>query len=132
MNMLENLADILWNGAEGKMVEPVYAGRYGVEIIVKSEWAEIHPLLVDFPSKYRDQIKFRHATQFGDETWIMPQHAEPLIAAIVTYGDSLNTCFEEAEEIACKLKGFKVETPAGAVRALQKNITQLSDWGVNF
>ena len=132
MNMLKNLPDILWNGAEGKIVEPVYDGKYGVELITKSDWVEAHPLLVEFPEEYRDQIKFRHATRFGAETWIMPQHAEPLIAAIVSCGDDLNDCFAEALEISGQLKGFKVETPTGAITELQKNITTLAEWGVSF
>lgn len=130
MEMITNLPDILWNGADGKMVEPVYAAKYGVELIAKSDWAEQHPLLVEFPEGYRDQIKFRHATQYGSETWVMPQRAEPLIAAIVTSGDSLDACFAEAVEIGKQIKGCKVEVPGKAVSELKDNISKLLEWGI--
>ena len=89
LEMLENLPDILWNGAEGKLVQPEFKGKYGVELIVESEWADDHPVLLEFPDEYRDQIKLYHATQFGKQVWSMPQGSGERVAAVVACGDDL-------------------------------------------
>lgn len=130
LNMLRNLPEVLWEGAGGKVVEPKYAGRYGFELIVHSDWADKNPLRLEFPEEFRDQIKFRYAAQFQDGTWIMPQGAGPRVAAVVTYGDSLEDCFAEAEEISLKIKGIQVESFTHSIPALRKTLAKLREWGI--
>jgi hypothetical protein len=130
LEMMKNLPDILWQGAEGKMVDPDYAGKYGFEILVKSPWVEEHPLLVKFPDKYRDQIKFRYAAQYPDGLWILPQQAGPYFAAIVAYGDNLDDCIAEVKEISDQVKGTQVEAFTGCAEKLKENIAKLREWGI--
>jgi len=132
LNMLQNLPEILWEGADGKMVEPEYADRYGFELIVHSEWADKNPLRLEFPEEFRDNIKLRYASKFEDGIWIMPQGGGPRVAAVVTHGDSLEDCFAEAEEISLQIKGIKVETFAHSIPALRKSLEKMKDSGVPF
>jgi hypothetical protein len=133
LNLIENLAEIMWEGAGGKMVEPKFAGKYGCQIIIESKWSINNPLLVEFPSKYREQIKFRYATMFGKDLWIMPQKSDtPGFASIVTTGDTLDTCFEEAKEIGEQIKGIGIETHIGSMDGLKSNLEQFAEWGVKF
>ena len=132
LNMITNLADILWQGADGVLVDPEYKGKYGYEILVQSPWVDTHPLLVQFPDKYRDQIKFRYAAQFPDGLWILPQKAGPIFGAIVTYGDSIDDCVAEAEEIANSIKGQGVESFTGSADKLRANLSDMAQWGVHF
>ena len=39
------------------MVEPIPAAKWGVEVIVKSHWAEHNLQLVDYPDEFAQQIK---------------------------------------------------------------------------
>jgi hypothetical protein len=132
LNMLKNLAEILWEGADGKLVEPEYDGKFGFEMLVQSSWVDDRPLLVEFPEKYRDQIKFRYATQFADGLWIMPQKAGPHFAAIVTCGNSMEDCFAEAEQIGREIKGTKVDAFVGSMDGLRKNLGEFAKWGIKF
>jgi hypothetical protein len=132
LNMMKNLPEILWEGADGKLVEPEYRGKYGFEVLVQSAWVDKHPLLVEFPDKFRDQIKLRYATQFPDGLWIMPQQAGPIFAAVVAYGDSIDECVAEAQEISDQIKGTQVEAFTGSADILKKNLEQLADFGVKF
>jgi hypothetical protein len=133
LNMLTNLAEIMWEGAGGKMVEPKFAGKYGAQFIIESKWSINNPLLVEFPKEYRDRIKFRYATMFGKELWIMPQKSDtPGFASIVTTGDSLDACFEEAQEIAGQIRGIGIECQIGSMDGLKKNLEQFKQWGVEF
>lgn len=129
LNMLRNLGEILWEGADGKVVEPKYAGRYGFELIIHSEWADKNPLRLEFPDELRDQIKLRYASKFDDGIWIMPQGGGPRVAAVVTCGDDLDACFKEAEDIAGQIKGIQVEAFAHSIPDLKKNIEKLRGWG---
>ena len=132
LNMISNLPEILWEGADGKLVEPDYKGKYGFEVILQSPWANEHPLLVEFPEKYRDSIKFRYATQFPDGMWILPQRQGPAFGSIVAYGDSIDACVAEVEEIAGEVKGTQVEALTGSAADLKKNLAKLAEYGINF
>jgi hypothetical protein len=130
--MITNLAEILWEGADGKLVDPDYKGKYGYEIILESQWVNEHPLLVKFEEKYRDQLKFRYATQFPDGLWIMPQRQGPAFGSIAACGNSIDACFAEVEEIAQTVKGTQVESFTGSVSSLKANLKDLSSWGIQF
>jgi len=133
LNMILNLAEIMWEGADGKLVEPEFAGKYGAQFIIESKWSVTNPLLVEFPPEYRDRIKFRYATMFGKELWIMPQNSDtPGFASIVTCGDSLEKCFDEAQEIADSIKGIGIECQIGSMSGLKKNMEQFAEWKVQF
>lgn len=131
-NMVKNLSEILWEGADGKLVDPQYAGKYGFEMLIQSPWANEHPLLVEFPEQYREQIKFRRATLFPDGTWILPQNESPVFAAIVTYGESVDDCLAEAEEISKQIKGFKIDAFVGSMSGLKKNLETFKHDGIRF
>ena len=133
LNLIENLAEIMWEGADGKLVEPKFAGKYGAQFIIESKWSINNPLLVEFPEKYREQIKFRYATMYGKELWIMPQKSDtPGFASIVTCGESPDACFEEAQEIAGSIRGIGIECQIGSMDGLKKNLEQFAAWGVQF
>lgn len=130
LNWIKNLDEIIWEGAAGKLIEPIYNGIYGVELIVHSDWVDKHPLMVDFPEKYRDKIKFRYNTEFDGKTWILPQNAGPRIAAIINYGDSLDSIIEECKEISGQIKGTQVESFTRAFPIAEEKIEKLKSFGV--
>jgi hypothetical protein len=133
LNLITNLAEIMWEGADGKLVEPKFAGKFGAQFIIESKWSINNPLLVEFPPEMREQIKLRYATMFGKDLWIMPQHSDnPAFGSIVTTGETLDACFEEAKEIAYAIKGIGVECLVGSVSGLQDNLKQFEQWGVKF
>lgn len=133
LNLIENLAEIMWEGADGKLVEPKFAGKYGAQFIIESKWSINNPLLVEFPSEHRDRLKFRYATMYGDELWIMPQKSDtPGFASIVTTGDSLDACFAEAEEVSKQIKGIGIECCVGSMDGLKKNLQTFAEWKVSF
>ena len=132
LHMIKNFAEIVWEGAGGKMVQPQYRGKYGFEILLESQWVNEHPLLVEYPEEFRDQIKFRYATQFPDGLWIMPQRQGPAFGSVVAYGDSIDACVEEVEEIASQIKGVQVEAFTSSAEKLKKNLKDLATYGVRF
>ena len=132
LNWIKNIPEIMWEGAGGVIVEPDYAGKYGFEIMIHSEWANDHPLKIDFPEKFKEKIKFRYSAQFPDGLWIMPQKGGPRVASVVTSGDDMEACFEEAKEIAGEVKGMQIETFSRAIPELRDNMKQMSEWGYKF
>jgi len=132
LNMIDNMAEIMWEGAVGVMVQPQYKAKYGCEILVKSQWSPEKPMLIQFPEEYRDQIKLRYAAQFGKETWILPQNSGEEVGAVVAYGESLEDCMAEVKEIGSTIKGTQLDVTTGSMDVLNGNLADLAKWGVSF
>ncbi|MGA2160061.1 MAG: hypothetical protein ABSG90_12725 [Dehalococcoidia bacterium] len=132
MNMITNSPDVFWFGAEGKMIDPEYAAKYGVMLCVHSDWASKHPLMVQYPKKYREQIKFRYDSEFDGHTWIMPQDAGPRIAGIVAMGDSLDPLYDEVKEISEQMKGIQIESFTRSIPIAKEKLKELASWGIRI
>ena len=132
INMFKNLPDILWYGAEGKCIDPVCESKYGVELIIHSDWANKNWLPVEFPKGLRDKIKFRNYTEFKEKGWIIPQEAGPRIAAIVEEGNNLDDIIEMAKEDGEKIRGYQVENFTRSFPIAQEKIKTLKSFGINF
>jgi hypothetical protein len=62
----------------------------------------------------------------------MPQRQGPALGSIVAYGESIDDCVAEVEEIAAEVKGIQIEAFTGSASKLKKNLEQLATWGVRF
>jgi len=132
LELISNLAEIMWEGANGVLIEPIYKAKYGCEVLIKSQWSPEKPMLIEFPEEYRDQIKLRYAAKFGNETWILPQNSGEEVGAIVAYGESLEACMEEVSEIGKQVKGTQLDVTCGSMDVLKGNLKDLASWGIDF
>jgi hypothetical protein len=132
LDLISNLPEIMWYGAEGVMVQPKYKAKFGCEVLIKSAWSPEKPMLIQFPEEYRNQIKLRYAAQFGSETWILPQNSGEEVGAIVAYGNSLEECMDEVNEIGSQVKGTQLSVTTGSMDDLNGSLKDLASWGINF
>ena len=95
-----NYSEIIWNGAEGKVVDIDPAGKWGVEVILKSAWAENNWQPVTFPEKYENQIKLYNAVNVDGQWYSVTQNEEMQeVGAVVGWGNTL----EEAMALEMRL-----------------------------
>jgi hypothetical protein len=128
-----NIADIIWNGANGKCIDPIPSGKYAVEVMIHCNWAERNWLPVLRPEKYRDNIKFRNMTVLDGINYIVPQYVGlPEIGSIVMTGKSIDECIGKIEEIAETIKGFYIELPLHSIDTVKEEIKTLKSFGYNL
>ena len=108
--MFKNLPDILWNGAEGKLVEPEMAAPWGAELLLHSPWADKNWQAVQFPPKYRDNLKFRNLTIMDGKYYIVPhEQGLPEIGAVVALGQTMNEAIDNCKKIASEVQGYYID-----------------------
>ena len=44
----------------------------------------------------------------------------------------MDDCFEQAQEIACEIKGIGIEAQIGSMDGLKANLEKFAEWGVTF
>jgi hypothetical protein len=125
-NFYANLAEIVWDGADGQMVNPESVGKWGVEVIVESDFAEEHWLPVDVPDEIRANVKLFNAVKVDGRYWIAPQDEKmSQIGAIVGYGDTLEAAMQMVDKVAEKLSAFRLKVPRGSLEQAQKQFEEL-------
>lgn len=125
-----NLADIMWEGAEGNMVDPIPAAEWAAEIMLHSDWAAENWQPVDFPPELRDNVKFYFPTVIEDRYYTVPVgHSLPAIGAVVAVGDTMEQAIENVKKIAEQVHGYYVHAPIQAMDDAQVEIDKLKEFG---
>jgi len=127
-----NLAEILWEGADGNLVEPVAAAKWGCEVILKSPFAEKNHQPVTFDPKYANQIKLFNSCEVDGRRYVVPQgdHMEE-IGAVVGWGDTLEAAMEHAKKAGESVVAYGMKFEMGAIESVQKQIEELEEISVS-
>lgn len=127
-----NLAEILWEGAAGNLVDPVPAGKWGVEIILKSQWAEKNWQPVRYPEEYADRIKLFNCVVVDGVRYVVPQDDDMTeIGAVVGWGDTLEAAMDMAREAGESIEGYGIKFNMGPIEAANEQMEELAKLGVS-
>jgi hypothetical protein len=122
-NMIGNLAEVLWYGAEGIVIEPEYVAKWGAEVLLHSSWADQNWQQVRFPKSVRDNIKLRNFCVIDGEYYVIPQWSGmPEIGAVVAMGDTAQQAIDECKRIAKLVEGHNIEVPDEALDEAYKDL----------
>jgi hypothetical protein len=126
-----NFCEIITEGAKGNVIAPVAAAKWGVEIIMRSSWAEKNWQPISFDPKFTNQVKLFNAECIASQWFIVPQDEElKEIGAIIGLGDTLEAAVENAKEVAATIKGFGIEIPDGSIDRAKEQMEQLAEFGL--
>jgi hypothetical protein len=130
-NMLTNACDIAWEGAEGKIVHPVYSNKCGVEVLIDSPWAEKHYLPIQIPKKIRDNVKIRNLTVIDGVTYFVPQAVPCTEAgAVVADGATLEEAFEKVKDYCDQVEGIYIKFPKESIAKADEEFAKLKEFGI--
>jgi predicted RNase H-like HicB family nuclease len=104
--MYENLPEIVAEGAiNRKCIEPECAGKWMVELLLHSSWAENEPLTVRFPKQYDDNVRLRNCVREDTDWHVLPQTPGiSQIGGVCAVGDTYEEACDEVKEIAESIK----------------------------
>jgi hypothetical protein len=126
-----NYAEIIWEGANGRMVDPIPAAKYGVEVIMKSSFAESNCQPIEFDLAYANQIKIYNPAVVDGKSYAIPQDEEMQeCGAIVGWGDTIRAAMDHMKEAADTVKGYGIKIPSGAVEGIMEQMQEINDSGL--
>jgi len=128
-----NYSDILWHGAEGVLVDPEPAAKFGVEVIMKSDWAKDNWQPIKFDEKFANQIKIFNPVIVDGNRYVVPQDEDMAeIGAIVGWGDTLEEAQKHLEKAADTVEGFGIKIPKGSIDDAKAEMQKLTDFGLDI
>jgi predicted RNase H-like HicB family nuclease len=128
-----NLADCIWAGANGIVIEPEATAKYGAEIMLHSSWADKGWQPVSFPEELRDRVKLRNATCIDGIYYAIPQACGlPEVGAVIGLGDTLQEALDDAVENAEQVTGYYLEAKMSAIDSIKEECERLEKLGLNM
>lgn len=125
-NMMKNLSEVIWYGAEGILIEPEYEAPWGAEVILHSEWCDKNWGHIQIPNEVRRNVKLRNYTIIEGETYIVPQLCGmPEIGAVVATGKTASEAIKEAKRIAGLVEGYYVEAPVESMDEAYEDLVKI-------
>ena len=128
-----NLAEIVAEGAAGRMVNPIPLARYGVEIMLHAEFFTKNAAPIEIPDKLAQNVKVWNAVQVGGRLWHVPQVVETNeIGAVIGWGDSLDAAIKMATEAAGEVKAYSLNPATGSVDKAKEQIAEAQKIGLRI
>jgi hypothetical protein len=118
--MVANMGEILWETANGRIVEPDYIAPIGVELVMKSSWAAEHPLAVQVGRWDRTRIH-GHCVIDGQHYASSPAELEEFGAAC-GMGSTLEAAMADALDAAHEIEAFQASFESSALEELTETI----------
>lgn len=127
-----NLAEIIWEGAGGKLVDPEPAAKFGAQIVLKSTWANGHLQPISFPEKYAKNIKLFDYVVMGDgRRFVLPLEKDTVeIGAVVGWGDTMEEALGMVREAGEAIEGFGVKFNMGPAEKAVEEMGKMAEIGL--
>jgi hypothetical protein len=125
--IISNWPDIIWEGAEGNLIEPEFTAPWGAELMMHSPFADKNWVAIDFPPDLRDHVKFRNLTVIDGKYYVAP-HATGVaeIGAVVATGASMAEAIDNVRDIAEEVEGYDVEFNAACLDDIEDDFARLT------
>lgn len=109
---IENLAEIMWEGADGIVIEPEFAATYAAELLIRSEFALSNWQPIRFPKSIADHVKIRNLTIIDGMHYCVPLGSQggcSVIGAVAAIGDTAEEAIENCKAIAKQVQGHDID-----------------------
>lgn len=106
--LYKNLGEIIWEGANGNIIDPIPTAKYGIEVMIHSEWFNDNHQAIFFPPEIRKFVKLRSFMKIDGQYYTLNGGYSPGIGALIAIGDTIEECKKKIIEMAPKIEGYGV------------------------
>jgi hypothetical protein len=124
--IVENLGEVIWQGSQGILVEPEFAGKWGAELIILSDALAEGWIKVSYPKEYEDNVKLRYFTEYEGSKYVIPQaNKMPFLGAVVAYGDTAKEAIDRVTEITKTVEAFDIRSQSDALETALDDLKEM-------
>lgn len=133
MEVWGNLADVIWHGANGDVIEPKPIAQFFVETILDHKQDEEQWRVLQIPEKAEQWVKLYSACKHEDLYCIPPlPHSSDAVGAVVGIGDTIEAAIEHLKTTVELLKDQPVSVHLDALYDTLKEIQSAEKQGIEF
>jgi hypothetical protein len=124
--IVENIGEVIWYGAEGVLVEPEFAGKWGAELIILSDALAESWVKVSYPKEYEENVKLRYYTEHEGDKYVIPQaNKMPFLGAVVAYGETAKEAIAKVTEITKTIIAFDIRSQPEALETALDDLKEM-------
>lgn len=137
--MIANISEVYWHGANGDFVQTKPVKPFGVQINFYANWQDLgwHPIVI--PKEFESSIKLSTACKVDGVYYCIQcegneklPHMREQLGAAVGLGDTIQEAFDNASEAADSIKGFGLEFSKESVAEAYQRIEAGEKEGIEF
>ncbi len=133
IEMYDDFPKLVWDTANGDTPNIKSKHKYGVELIIKSEFAKKEPQAIYFPDEIKNFFKIKNLCIQDGVYWYIPQeHDSEEIGAVIGMGQTLKEAKKQCLDHADMIKGDGVFVEKEALDRSDKDIEQLVKFGIKI
>jgi hypothetical protein len=133
IEMYDNFPQLVWDTASGDTPQITSKYKYGVELIIKSEFAKKDPVAIFFPDEIKNFVKIKNlCIQDGVYFFVPQEHDMEEIGAVVAFSNTLKEAKKLCLDRADMIKGDGVFVEKEALDRADKDIEQLVKFGIKI
>jgi hypothetical protein len=131
--LYDNWDEIFLGGAVGDLVKPNVVAPFGVQVALKSDWAERNWQAVRFPESIAQFVKLTSFSRIGGTVEVAPQDAELTeIGSVVATGPTLLEAIKTVKERCELVKGFRIKPCLDALYDANQTLLDAKNFGIEF
>ena len=131
--LYKDYGQIIWDVANGVVPMPQPKKQYGAQMILTSDWyREDHEMYVEYPDKYKDNIKLSNYYRKGGKTFIVPNDTEQYFGSVVAIADSVEKAIDECKKILKEIHCEKFRWDDNAFEEASEIIENGRKFGLEF
>ena len=133
LELIKNLADVMYRGADGELVEWETEYEYAVQVTIVAHEAEKDDYCIQFPEKIKPFVKLRSYTIQDGQYYIVHGSLGLVeVGAVLGFGHTLEEAIDHCKDNAEQVKGFKIEIDTSKLDDAQKEIEKCEEMGIDI
>ena len=141
LEWIENYAEIMYEGAKGNVIEPIYKTKYAAQLSINSIFLCGNRQDIKIPNEIKQWVKLNSYCGKGkkgsQEYSVIPnetkKNIQPITAgSIVGLGNTPKECFDNIHKYAEMIEGEHLEYKWIAIDDVMKELKKLKEMGIKF
>lgn len=130
-----NLAEVVWQGAQGSIIDVVSPKPYLAEVLLESAWPRKHFMAMHWPEEYDGLVSLHRWHRFEGTDYVVPDGHDggPMaVGAAVGVGNTLKEATEMALEVAESVTAYELDYDSAVFDKLAKTVDEYTALGFDF
>ena len=126
-----NLAEIIWKGAQGELVDPEFSHKFSAEATLHYTPGTDHWMTFKIPEEAKPWVKLYHCCEV-EGVRQFPPHSSDEVGVCIGLGNTIEGAIDDLKKHLELLKGEPVDARTGGFVDLLKEIKEAQAAGVHF
>jgi hypothetical protein len=133
MEMISNIGEMIYHGAQGELVEPIFEAEYGIQVAVFHDHDEDLPKQFRIDPELRRWFKLMEFCKCGELYQIIPRPPfGQKIGWLVGIGDTIGEAADFVQDVAAQFKKYPFDIKLDCLPEAIKQAEAMEKEGMEF